>query len=407
MEIITYLIPFVTVIVLLSFFRKETAWWEYLLVIIPSLLLALAVEACMKYDNVIDTEYLGYYVTKIRYEEPWNEYIHKTCTETRVVGHDKNGRAITQTYTRDCSYVEEHHERWLYTLNNGDTEYFYNEDEFNKVKHRLSVQPQFIDMHRHYHTKDGDAYEWHYDNTEQHCYPMTFTHKYENYVKNSHSVFKYKEITDDEADSLGLYKYPKIVDYDQNPIIGMNLGEAAKRKIQYINGTFGRTHQVRLFILIWKNKSAEQSQLQRAYWQGGNKNECVVCLGVDSHNKVTWADAWSWEDTPNISVKSKSFFLHNGGRLDIQGFANMFIKEIKQGHWKRKEFKDYSYISIDLTDGQLTALFIIVLLYNIGISIWVILNEYKLDSPDGGGRFNSSSRRHNRYYHKHKRLYIN
>ena len=94
MEIITYLIPFVTVIVLLSFFRKETAWWEYLLVIIPSLLLALAVEALMKYDNVVDTEYLGYYVTKIRYEEPWNEYIHKTCTDTRVVGHTKNGSSI-------------------------------------------------------------------------------------------------------------------------------------------------------------------------------------------------------------------------------------------------------------------------------------------------------------------------
>ena len=96
MEIITYLIPFVTVIVLLSFFREETAWWEYLLVIIPSLLLALAVEACMKYDYVVDTEYLGYYVSKIRYEEPCNEYIHKTCTETRVVGRDSHGRAIIQ-----------------------------------------------------------------------------------------------------------------------------------------------------------------------------------------------------------------------------------------------------------------------------------------------------------------------
>ena len=54
MEIITYLIPFVTVIVLLSFFRKETAWWEYLLVIIPSLLLALAVEAIMKRIKVTE-----------------------------------------------------------------------------------------------------------------------------------------------------------------------------------------------------------------------------------------------------------------------------------------------------------------------------------------------------------------
>lgn len=406
MEIITYLIPFVTVIVLLIFFRKETAWWEYLVVILPSILLLIGVEACMKYDNVVDTEYLGYYVTKIRYEEPWNEYIHKTCTREVPDGKDSEGNTKYRTEHYDCSYVEDHPERWLYTLNNGDTEYFYNEDEFNKVKRRLSTTAHFIDMHRHYHTKDGDAYEWYYDNTEQHCYPMTFTHKYENYVKNSHSVFKHKEISDDEADSLGLYKYPKIVDYDQNPIIGLNLGEAAKRKIQYLNGTLGRQYQVRLFILIWKNKSAEQSNLQRAYWEGGNKNECVVCLGVDSNNKVTWADAWSWEDTPNIAVKSKSYFIHNGGRLDIQGFADMFTKEIKQGHWKRKEFKDYSYINIDLTDTQLTWLFIIVLLYNIGISVWVVCNEFTLDSPEGDDRYsyNSWSNRYGNY--KRRRLHF-
>lgn len=44
--------------------------------------------------------------------------------------------------------------------------------------------------------------------------------------------------------------------------------------------------------------------------------------------------------------------------------------------WKRKEFKDFDYIDVEISDGQTVALFIIILLLDIGLSIFLIGNEF-------------------------------
>ena len=90
MVLLTYIIPFITAIVLLLFFRKKTMWWEYVVVICPSLLLCLLIEFCMKEVNTDDVEYLGYYVEKITYTEDWDEWIHKTCTRRVRMGTDSH-----------------------------------------------------------------------------------------------------------------------------------------------------------------------------------------------------------------------------------------------------------------------------------------------------------------------------
>jgi hypothetical protein len=46
-------------------------------------------------------------------------------------------------------------------------------------------------------------------------------------------------------------------------------------------------------------------------------------------------------------------------------------------NWKRKEFKDFEYIKVNLGKGQLIALFILTLFASIGLSILVITNDYK------------------------------
>ena len=56
-----------------------------------------------------DTEYLGYYITKASYYEPWNEYIHRTCTREVYDGRDSDGNPKYRTEHYDCSYVEYHH----------------------------------------------------------------------------------------------------------------------------------------------------------------------------------------------------------------------------------------------------------------------------------------------------------
>lgn len=391
MEIIVYAIPFITCILLLSFWRKETVWWEYLIVILPSILLAILVEGCMKGYNTSDTEYLGSYVTSIRHYDRWNEYIHRTCTREVPCGRDSKGRTIYRTETYDCSYVENHPERWTYTTNtNSREEYFYNENEFLKVKNKLQAEEVFIDMHRHYYTIDGDAQEWKYDLNPNHIYTMTDDHTYTNYVKSSHSIFRYEDISEEEAKELGLYDYPKIVDYDQCPIIGMSVSKAEDDAIRYINGVYGKSHQFRLYVLIYPNKPSSIADKQRSYWEGGNKNELVMCLGYDtSSKKITWAEGFSWCDSPTLEVKSRQWFQAHPN-LNLKAYAE-FIKPLIKTSWHRKNFDDFSYIDIELSDTQLTFLFIFMLLYNIGISIYVIGNEFTNDEKET--RMRSSYRR--------------
>ena len=73
MVLLTYIIPFITAIVLLLFFRKKAIWWEYVVVICPSLLRSLLIEFCMKEVNTDDVDLFVIYsmeeIVKILVEE--------------------------------------------------------------------------------------------------------------------------------------------------------------------------------------------------------------------------------------------------------------------------------------------------------------------------------------------------
>jgi hypothetical protein len=53
---------------------------------------------------------------------------------------------------------------------------------------------------------------------------------------------------------------------------------------------------------------------------------------------------------------------------------------VKSGIWQRKHFEDFDYLSVELTDTQATILLILILIYNIGVSVWIVTNEYRNDN---------------------------
>lgn len=382
MEIIVYLIPFIVAIGLLVFARKQTAWWEYVVLILPSMLLAFIVEECMKEYNTSDTEYLGYYVTKVSHYDAWNEYIHRTCTREVPAGRDAQGHTRYREERYDCSYVDDHPEEWTYTLNNGHEEYFYNEKEFQEAVNKLQTKPQFRDMHRDYYTLDGDCHDYYYDGQESHAITKTVSENYTNKVKSSHSLFKYETISKKEKDTLGLYDYPPIINGDQCPIVGAKMDKKSENALRYLNGYYGMSKQFRCYIFIYRDKPVNIVEKQRSYLMGANKNELIICIGYNSkHHTVDWCEAFSWSDAPILEAKAKDYFISKN-RLDIVGFCK-YIRPYIQKDWHRKQFNDFKYITVDLSDNQMTWVFILVLLYNIGISIWIICNSYTAAKPKG------------------------
>ena len=136
METILYFLPFIISIFLLMFFKKNIVWWEYIILIIPSILFTLIVKEIMIISKTEDTEYLGGYVTKIRHYDEWDEWIERRCTRKVAVGTDNEGNTIYKEEEYDCSYRQYHAEFWTYVSNISSYEHSLNENTFNLIKNK-------------------------------------------------------------------------------------------------------------------------------------------------------------------------------------------------------------------------------------------------------------------------------
>ena len=365
MEVIIYIIPFITALFLLIVFNRKMVWWEYLVLILPSLLFTLITQLIMVSVNSSDTEYLGGYVNRITYYEPWDEMVRVRHTRTNSDGEEE----VYYTWER-----EYHSERYTYVDNESNWEHYLSKKEYEIIKKRMGNKAVFRDMHRDYHRIDGDAYDIYWDKTIEHLYDITTPHSYTNKIKasQSHTIFKYSDISEEDAKELGLYEYPDINLMNQNPIIGRYASDKDKQRIKYINATYGKTHQFRVYMLFYEGKDIEISEQQKAYWQNGNKNEFVVCLGTQ-RDSVVWCNPFSWCDEPKLEALTRDYFIQNP-KVDIDAYGKWLQAQIPT-KWKRKEFSDFEYIHIGLSKGQYIALIIIMILLNIGISVFLVMND--------------------------------
>lgn len=370
MEVIIYIIPFITALFLLIVFNRKMVWWEYLVLILPSLLFTLITQLIMVSVNSSDTEYLGGYVNRITYYEPWDEMVRVRHTRTDSDGEEE----VYYTWER-----EYHSERYTYVDNESNWEHYLSKKEYEIIKKRMGDKAVFRDMHRDYHRIDGDAYDIYWDKTIEHLYDITTPHSYTNKIKasQSHTIFKYSDISEEDAKELGLYEYPDINLMNQNPIIGRYASDKDKQRIKYINATYGKTHQFRVYMLFYEGKDIEISEQQKAYWQNGNKNEFVVCLGTQ-RDSVVWCNPFSWCDEPKLEALTRDYFIQNP-KVDIDAYGKWLQTQIPT-KWKRKEFSDFEYIHIGLSKGQYIALIIIMILLNIGISVFLVMNDIQNES---------------------------
>jgi hypothetical protein len=371
MDFLIYIIPFLVSVFLLFFFRKKVVWWEYIVMIAVPIVVSLIVRLIMVSYNNTDTEYLGDYITKVRHYDDWDEWVHRTCTRTV-----KSGKTtVTQTY--DCSYRQYHPERWSYFDQDGEEHWLFYEEEFDEIVRRFGTKMIFVDMHRRYYTDDGDAQEYRWNGSEKTAWPVTHSHTYKNKLQNSRSIFNFEEIDKEYADSIGLYDYPPIEMYDQNPILShtIKLPKNQEDALRYTNGFYGKKHQFRVFVLLFENKDIEISEKQRSYWKGGNKNELVVCLGVKD-NKVDWCNAFSWCDVPTIDIKTETYFTQND-TLDLKAYSDLLRESLDNGEWVRKNFEDFSYLKPELSLTQQIWILVISILLNVGFAIFVIKNNFE------------------------------
>ena len=126
---------------------------------------------------------------------------------------------------------------------------------------------------------------------------------------------------------------------------------------EYLNGNLGPKHKVRVFTLLFKNKPIDIAFKQEAYWDGGNQNELLVCIGLNVTLGIEWVKPFSWCDNKRIVVDTREDV------AELKTFKHQEIYHIYEEniskYFKFKSFEDFNYLTFEPTVGQLLFVYII------------------------------------------------
>ena len=391
MEWLAMFIPFLAIVILFVFFKKKTLWWEAAIPLGATALFILIFKISAEHYMTTFDEYWTGHIVKAEYYESWNEYIHETCTRECCCDSDGNN-CSTETY--DCSYVKNHPEEWIMYDNNGIS-FSITKEHYNYLIKKFKTKPTFVNLNRNYHTRNGYKYEVYWNNIKEDAEIVTSVRSYENRVRASRSVFNFQEVTKEEKETYKLFEYPKVNNLKQKNLLGYD-DDNAEKKLEILNGFLGNKKEVKAFVLIFKDQPIKAAELQESYWKGGNKNEFITCIGIDSKTqKINWVYIISWNTNQILNINVRDW-IYEQEKLNLSDISDYLYVQIEKD-FKRKLFREFSYLKVELTPNQLLAVWIVSIILSIGISVWVVLNPFEDDA-----RFNHSINRN--YYNFRRRF---
>ena len=362
------LIPILGAWVLHHWWPHRTMWWEYALPLTVCSLLVFGMKSCVEHQQVQSTEYWGSAGTEARYYEDWNEYVHRTCT----CCCDEDGNNCT---TYDCSYVRYHSPYWQ--LHTSTQEVLrISEERYQQLRQRWGNE-RFTDLRRNYHTNDGDLYTAVWPGDSITLEPVTTIHSYENRVKAADaSIFHFRTVPPSMADSIGLFSYPAVqAPYTQHALLGAEgpHADSANKALMHWNALLGPENEVKLFVLVFRNKPRTTGQWQEWHWKGGNMNELVICLGLDSADRVQWCHPISWGTDHRLQADIRQH-VETQDTLDILAFSR-WLGPVVSKHFVRRDFKEFDYLTVEPSTGAVVTVYIITLLMTVFCCVFAVQNE--------------------------------
>lgn len=388
MRRIVYIFPPLVTGAMVLLFANYDYWWAYLLMVALSELILWAIIRRGSYTR----EYLSGYALNVQHHEPWVERVERIETYTDSKGNVHQRRVV--------DYVH-HPDRWLMPLNTGRYVDVH-PDVYNEFR-LLWATPEVLINPPHINCVGGGGgqlYEW--NNNYSDAATHTYTGHYINYLANSRSIFRKEKVSPQDAETYGLIDYPKYSSrHLEHPVVlgslklpeWVEIAPEVQREFCLINAFAGHDREIHIFILLFDAAQGIATALkQQAYWNGGNKNEFVVCLGVDFAGckpsdvptdtptdtptdspsgvnvcaTVKWSKAFSWCDAPRLEAATESYFIAHK-ELDLRGYAEWLRNNLEL--WKRKEFSDFKYLGVNLSPRRKVALAVMTVILCVAIVV--------------------------------------
>ena len=354
--------------------HKRVHWAELIIPFVTTFSIILISKSCAVDSLTWDEEWLGGYVERVEYYEDWDEWVKRTCSYTTCSGTGKTRSCTTHYY--DCSFRRYHPEHWVAVTSLHDFEI--SKQRYDKLCKQFGGKSIFKDMHRGYYTNDGDSYFTMWNWEKETIEPVAEAHHYENRPQAALNIFKYERPDSIDIKRYRLFDYPKIVDHKQPTLLGY-ADKNAQIQLHYFNGVYGAKKQVRIFVLVFESLPREAGIAQENYWAGGNKNEFVVCVGKYG-DEIRWAHTFSWTDEKMLDARVRHE-IESLSQFDATRIVNIAAAAVLP-LWKRKEFSDFNYLTVNPTPNQTFWIFFWAIISQIGVGLFIVLNPIDKDGID-------------------------
>ncbi len=340
-------------------------------------------------DNAKYSEIWNYKVVSIKHTEEWT--VRESRTREVSCGTDKKGNT---KYRTETYYVTEHYgPYWNSTDEYGDVHTISQEeyDKWAKIWGNSKVVGHHKGTATLLHTAiSGDIFQCVWAGDFDRMYPFHYIRNYVNKVRATKNIWSTAE---PDAKDKALFTRPAdvgnvipIVSYDSS---GSMFNDEEKLYLERKNCIWGPSKQMHLMLVIFNSKDSGIDMVARVLnaWQGPNKNELCVFMGLDADRKTTWIQTVSWMDDTTLHALINDHWL--GKRIDVKEFAGFIDGNLK--NWKRKSFKDFDYIRIEICNGAKIIDCILQILLYIGyvITLVVVLRD---NFSDGRHSYSNSYR---------------
>lgn len=385
---ISVALPLIAAAVLYWKFQHKITCWELLIMVAVPIGLTAASKGLIETVQVQDTEYWGSWVTVAQYRERWDEEVpcrHEIPCSHPEYSTDSDGKRYRSgwKHSNDGHYhsydVDDHPPEW-HAISSLGRDFRITQAEFERLANQFGNR-EFVNLRRRqgmygYHRINGNRYDATWRGERPKLEPVTTVHSYENRIKaSSHSILKFRPVDGERAKRL--YAHPEVHGYGQKCVLGAAGPTTAggEKKLMGINAALGSAKQIRVYVLVFRNEPVEAAVDQESHWNGGNKNEFDVCIGVDDAYEVQWAYVFSWSQSETLKVEAKSF-LESQKTLDLEKFAEWLEPAVLEG-WTRRSFAEFDYLTVDPPTWAVVATVLVTLAASLGVAFWSVKNEFE------------------------------
>lgn len=385
--VLATLLSVVNGLIVRSIWGRRVHHVEAVLPLATSLLICLACKFAAERVATADREFHGGWCVRAEYQEGWTER-YEVEVDDYCTRRDAKGR--TETYkcgSHRESRTRQHPPTWDLVDSNGyvvpiDRATF--DDLCARFGNRATeavAHPNQVSI------GDGNRHRTRWGGDDRAFLPVTTSHAYTNKVQAAaRSVFHLQPPDPADIRDYGLFAPPEVRGfYALRPLRGDDSpeGDRAAALLEAANARLGREKEVSMQVLVFRDRRIEAALKQEAYWMGGNKNEFIVCVGVDARGVVAWSHVISWTDQERLKIDVRDF-ARGMGRWDPVRLVEFLVPAVRRD-FVRKPFADFDYLAVETPPWGKALALALSALAMVAVDWWAVRNDFHDDPPLGPG----------------------